>query len=520
MATSTDPELCLKNGLQSNDTSDAMKNEHTPLLSKPTADTIQSEESILKTKNSSSFLEEDHSITPSIWVDSKDTVLLGIPIFLSMLSWVGMKTTDTALLGHVSADALGAAALSDIWTMCSGVLIQGRVLSVLCGSAVGAGNPKLAGIYLQVSYYVLSYIVLFVILLWCITRYVWVWFGTAPEIAAMAGYYAQILALSLPGQMLFSQLSQFFSSQMIMYPEVNAASIATIANLLFGLFFVLGIPLNQYGFNGYGFVACPIVTSFMVYLQLFIVVYFYMYKQRLHEPCWDGWSYQEITRERIKTFINLYMPAALGLSSDFWRVAAVGTVAAKLGTNQVAVFNASYRIMWIALVLVSALSSAAGIKMSARLGNLNHIGAKQAGEVGIMMSTIVLGIVAALILWNVRWFSAIFTSDPDFIALFEEAKFPFVITLVLMNLAVAIERIPYSMGRTTEVFWFGLVASWAGQVPAVILLTKYWRNDLNGLFYGMAIGYGVLVALYSYIVIESDWKKYAEIAHERSEMKK
>lgn len=50
----------------------------------------------------------------SLWHDAKDTLLLGIPIFLSMLSWVGMKTTDSALLGHVSADALSAAALSDL----------------------------------------------------------------------------------------------------------------------------------------------------------------------------------------------------------------------------------------------------------------------------------------------------------------------------------------------------------------------------------------------------------------------
>lgn len=512
MASSTDPELC-SHGSHIHDT--IVETENTPLISESTANTLKS-----KSSQSSSFLEEDHSVTPPVWVDARDTFILGIPIFLSMLSWVGMKTTDTALLGHVSADAIGAAALSDIWTMCSGVLIQGRVLSVLCGSAVGAGNPKLAGIYLQVSYYVLSYLVAIVVILWFITEYVWLWFGTEPRIAAMAGYYAKVLALSLPGQMLFSQLSQFFSSQRIMYPEVNAATIATIANLVFGLVLVLGIPFNRYGFEGYGFIACPIVTSCMVYLQIFIVGYFYMYKKRLHEPCWGGWSYQEITWERIKTFLDLYMPAALGMSSDFWRVAAVGTVAAKLGTNEVAVFNASYRIMWIALVLVSALSSAAGIKMSARLGNLNHMGAKQAGEVGIFMSSIVLGAIASLMLWKVRWFGAIFTTDPIFVSVFEQAKFPFAITLVLMNLSVAIERIPYSMGRTTEVFWFGLIASWAGQVPAVFLLTKYWRNDLNGLYYGMAIGYGVLVILYSYIVISSDWKKYAEIAHERSEMKK
>jgi len=51
----------------------------------------------------------------SILHDARDTIALGVPIFLAMLSWIGMKTTDSALLGHVSADALAAAALSDIW---------------------------------------------------------------------------------------------------------------------------------------------------------------------------------------------------------------------------------------------------------------------------------------------------------------------------------------------------------------------------------------------------------------------
>lgn len=59
-------------------------------------------------------IDDDDEKDASIWADAKDTFVLGVPIFLSMLSWVGMKTTDSALLGHVSADALAAAALSDL----------------------------------------------------------------------------------------------------------------------------------------------------------------------------------------------------------------------------------------------------------------------------------------------------------------------------------------------------------------------------------------------------------------------
>ncbi|GKY92659.1 hypothetical protein MPSEU_000235900 [Mayamaea pseudoterrestris] len=418
----------------------------------------------------------------SILKDAQDTFVLGIPIFLAMLSWVGMKTTDTALLGHVSAEALAAAALSDLWTMCSAVLLQGRILGLLCGAAIGAGNPKLAGIYLQVSYYVLAHVVIFVFIAWYMTE----------------------------------QLQQFFSSQRIMHPEVNASSIALLLNLVLGLIFVLGIPIS--GFEGYGFPACPIVTTLVTYVQLFVLYFVYIHFQRLHEACWDGWKYQEITWQRIRIFMELYVPAALGTASDFWRVGVVGIIAAKLGEDVVAVFNTSYRIMWIVLIMVSALSSAASIKMTQRLGSMDHTAAQQAGEVGVFMSAAILSVIGCLVYWKIRWFGRIFSSDEDFLELFESARLPFTLTLVLMNLSVAIERIPYSMGRTKEVFWMGFVASWGFQVPAVFLCTSYWRDDLAGLYWGMTIGYFALAVLYGAIVFTSDWKKYAELSRQRSEM--
>ena len=209
--------------------------------------------------------------------------------------------------------------------------------------------------------------------------------------------------------------------------------------------------------------------------------------------------------------------------------------------------------MWIVLVMVMALSGASGINMSIRLGRLDHKGAKQAGYVGICMSSLVCCVISIAVWSKVRYFGMIFSNDTVFLDLFESAKTPFTVTLLLMNVAMAIEKVPYSMGRTTEVFWYGLIASWGGklareyrvffqsifrnfnflmilflsfflrrifraaQVPAVILCTAYWRDDLYGLFTGMAIGYAVLVLLYSYIAFTSDWKKYAELARMRSE---
>jgi MATE family multidrug resistance protein len=244
-----------------------------------------------------------------------------------------MKTTDTALLGHVSGKALSAAALSDLWTMCTQVLINGRILGVLVGGAVGAGNPKLAGIYLQVSLAVLCPLAVFVFVAWSFTDRVWILFGSDPEVSHMAGYYATVLAFAIPGILGFGQLSQFFSAQRIMRPEVNCSSLGLVMNLVLGLILVLGVGIPH--FSGFGFKACPLVTMLVTYVQLAALLVVYVGIQKLHAPCWGGWDLKEITWPRIKTFSELYFPSALSSASDFWRVGVIGAMAAKLGEGEV-----------------------------------------------------------------------------------------------------------------------------------------------------------------------------------------
>ena len=449
--------------------------------------------------------------------DVKDTIKLAAPIFIVMVSWIGMKTTDTSLLGHVGAEALSASALSDLYTMCTGVLVNGRVLRILVGQAVGAGNPKLGGSYLQVSYFILGLLSIPVILSWLATKHVWRFLGQEDEITSDAGYYASVLAVSVPAQIAYGQLSQFFSSQRIMRPEVIASSTSLSLNLIFGLIFVLGIPIP--GFAGFGFVACPWVTTIVAYFQGFLLWFIACYLLRLHEKCWDGWSRSSVTTERIWTFSTLYFPAALGAASDYWRMGVVGTIAAGLGELEVGVFNTSYRVMWIVLTLVNAIANAGGIKLSLRLGGGNASGAKQAGRVIFTVALTTLIVISVLVVLNARLLGMIFTQDAAFLDMFEASAVPFTATLFFMNLSVAIEQVPMSMGRTSEVFWYGFVASWFGQVPGVFFLTKYWRDDLVGLYTGMAIGYVMLTILYSVLAYRSNWRKYADIAVQRSERK-
>ena len=294
--------------------------------------------------------------------------------------------------------------------------------------------------------------------------------GQDPALAHNAGYYARVLAISIPAQIVYSQLLQFFSSQRIMQPQVTASSFGFFSNLALGLIFVLGVYIPN--FSGYRFAACPIVTTAVIYIQIVAMWYFYCFRQGLHKAAWDGWSPREITFSRLKIYLGLYVPAALATASDFWRMGIIGKIAADMGPEEVGVFYTSYRIIWITLIFSSAVGGAMSIKVGNFLGKGQPQEAKNVACTGIAIIVSALAVQALIFGFKLRAVvGVIFTNDEDFLDAFDEAKWPFLATLVFMNLAVVVESILMSMGRTSVVFWMGFFGSWLGEsaVPRAFL---------------------------------------------------
>lgn len=451
----------------------------------------------------------------AVMKEAKEILRLTVPMFISAVSWVAMKVTDTAVLGHVGTRYLDATALSDLWTSSTGVFIQSRVVGTFCGQAFGAGNKMLVGKWLQVSYTVLFAVMVPVAICWCLTAPVLRAMGKTEAQVSDASYYALVLMICLPVRIGFSQLSTFFSSQKIVRPGAVCATVSMLLNLIGALVLVLGVGVP--GWNGFGFAICPWITTSVEYFQLFFLWFVFCYWQKLHKDCWPGWSKEHITWDRVKQYVKMYLPGALAIGSDFWRVAVIGVVASSLGPVDLAVFNASYRICWMCLTFVGALSGAVGTQLNIALGKGSVEDAKRTSAVGISMAIGFLVVLGSIIVFIPRALGLIFSNDPVVLDSFQESRWPFAAFAVLMNLSVCIERIPMAAGRVSSVFYAGLAGSWLGQVPGVLICTTYWRNDLVGLYTGVAAGYGLLVVLYAGIVVTLDWHAVVQEAARRSE---
>lgn len=453
-------------------------------------------------------------------VELKELGALTAGFFVSSVSWVIMKTTDTALLGHVGTRYLDASALSDLYTQSTGVFIQGRVLGIFVSQAYGAGNYALAGAWLQTSYVVLAVVALPVVAAWSCTGLALHLFGVDDaKLRNDAAFYAWVLMACIPARVGFSQLTQFFSAQKLMRPSYATAPVAMVLNLVLGLALVLGVPFL--GFKGFGFPACPAVTSGVEFFQLALVVYLFCYRERLQDACRPdgGWLHLDnVTRDRCVAYAKLYVPAALSIASDFWRVAAIGAVAATLSKDDLGVFNASYRIMWICLTFIGSLGGAVSTKLGIRLGADDAAGAKKGVYVGLGLALAILVALALVVVAIPRELGSIFTSDPKLLDVFEKIRVPLATTVFTMNAAVVFERVPMAMGRTRAVLILGFAGSWVGQVPAVLLCVNFWKRDLVAVYTGVSIGYALLTLLLGSLVLSTDYDKYAKEARDRSEM--
>ena len=111
------------------------------------------------------------------------------------------------------------------------------------------------------------------------------------------------------------QYFKLFAAHGFVFPEVYATAFGSVVNLVFGLFFVLGVPTK---WSGFGFAACPWVTVTTEALELITFYTVFCVIKQLHRKCgFTSWLPQEITKARVAEFMRLFLPVALSTASDF-----------------------------------------------------------------------------------------------------------------------------------------------------------------------------------------------------------
>lgn len=506
---------------------------------------------------------------------------LTVPIAIMGSGWILMKISDASIVGHLGADALETAAISDLYVNCFLYLLQGRVLAALVAQAIGAGNPRMAGAWFMVSLTVLLPIMIFVLVCTTLSGVVFPFLGIPQHLLSGIYIFTLISSAGIPPLTYFMQLSVFLAARKLTTVVSVVTALTFVLNLAIAIPAVHGTPFKQLlpllglpPFEGFGLYACPAATT-AVTIFCALALQTLASRLRYFDDVWpedsgnhvqlvdddteidpmDGveldaplsnhvstrpppatltpratvtrkngtWDalrvgFRSVTLERAGVFAKLYLPAALSSVNDYWRVAAVGAVAGSVDTETIAVFHVSYRVVWLALIAVSSLGSAISIRVGGYLGAGDHAAARRAATVGVTMTVLIASTAALCVILCGDITARLFVDDDSIVSRFSDSRVGIAAMVFGVTASVGFEKLLIALGKTRQVLVCGLIGSWVLHLPCVLLLVYLYRRDTSSVFIGAAVGNGALVALLATAASLTDWEAAAASARRKNEV--
>ena len=247
---------------------------------------------------------------------------LGWPMGVSYFCRMAMASTDSVMVGHYAGgdhapgEYLAASALSDMITTLMVVppLAFNQVLNALCGQAVGAGAPKMAGVWLQQSVFWLGVTMCPLLIGFFFVRDILRALGFSETICALAGTYARWNVFWPIPNGWYQCMRFYFQSVGEPRPAMWNSVAFLFVNALLNWIFVFGGPFRHSSlFNnwrGLGFVGAAVSLSLSRTLQP-LVYWLYMFRwRRAHARFWPdgGWRAAEHTSARTREYLSQAVP--------------------------------------------------------------------------------------------------------------------------------------------------------------------------------------------------------------------
>jgi len=459
---------------------------------------------------------------------------LGIPLAVSFFCRMGMASTDSSFVGHISnaehsaETYLAAAVLSDmiISLFVSPPLAFNQVLNALVGQSMGSGNPKMAGIWLQQSCFWLT-----VSMLPCLTGF---WYVETilkaldfPEtVAEVAGTYAKYnLIWPIPNG-LYQCMRFYFQAQGKPQPAMYNNILFLFVNAFLNWIFVFGGPFSKW-WGGFGFIGAAISLSISRTLQpVTYFCYMFWYKQH-HKATWpeplEGQSFlAHHTLARTCEFMKQSIPNIGTLLFQVVASQATTVLVGRLGELSIAASSAlsTVTIPWSGS-LSATCSTISGVRVGYHLGRGNGAAARK--STWMVLTFITMMTLAMSLLFVIpslqRPILGISTNDPEVLKM-AATLVPAMLVGTYLSLMVGniTGGVFGGMGRPliSTILSFGLELPMSIGGVAVYILVMH--GDLLGVYWWNVIAGAIELVIVAILLGLSDWQKCAVEAQRRNEV--
>jgi len=416
-------------------------------------------------------------------------VRLALPIVTVQLGQMLMGVVDTVMVGHVSADAIAAVALGNLYFFGAAIFGMGALMALdpVVAQAVGARDTEAIargvqrGLLLALGLSVLATALLLP------ARPVLALLRQPPGVADVAATYARIEIAGILPFYLFAALRQSLQSLKRIAPIVGAMVVGNLVNVGLNYLWIYG----HWGFPAAGAVGSAWATSVSRWVML---AWLLVAAWRELRPQLRPFRHDVLAWAPLRRMVALGAPIGVQHELEYGVFAVVGIMMGWLGTQQLAGHQVALNLASLAFMVPLGVSSAAAVLVGHAVGAGDVAAARRAAVAGLVCGAGFMSASALVMLLVPTLLARIYTADAGVVAL-AASLIPIAgVFQVFDGIQVVSIGILRGSGDTRAPMIINVLGFWLVGLPVSAALGFGAGGGPRGLWWGLTVGL-ILVAL-------------------------
>lgn len=415
---------------------------------------------------------------------------LATPIVVIQVGVMFMGVVDTLIVGHLSARALAAVAIGNLYFFGFAILAQGvlHVLDPLVAQAVGAQDHASVARALQRGMVLAC--VLAVPISLCLVP--------VEPLLRLAGQPADVVPLArayvwwmIPGTIPFfwfvvlrQTLQAMHHTRSILYCIIIANVINAVLNyvLIFG----------HAGFPQLGVVGSALATTISRWCMALMLIGFSWSRLRAYLRPFQR---EAVALGPVLRMLAIGLPIGLQMLLEFGAFAAIALLMGRLGTAQVAGHQIAINLASLTFMVPLGIGSAAAVLVGNAVGRSDPHGARRSARTALICSTVFMSMTALVFLLVPGMLARLYTGDTVVLAVALSLIPVAGVFQVFDGLQAVGAGVLRGLGDTRAPMIINILGFWLFGMPVSIYLGFSAGLGPRGLWWGFVVGLGAVALL-------------------------
>ncbi len=420
----------------------------------------------------------------------RSLLTLALPVIVVQVGLMMMGVVDTIMVGHLSAQALAAVALGNVYYFGTSIFGIGTLMALdpVIAHAVGAGDHEGVARGVQRGIILGAVLCIPTTLLLLPAPWVLTALRQPPEVAPLAGAYAQVCIPGTLGLFAFTVLRQSLQALGRMRPIVIAIVAANLANVLLNWILIygnLGAPKLGVIGSAWATTICRLLMFTMLLWLAWPVLKGYIRPLRA----------AALEAAPLGRMILIGAPIGIQHQLEYGVFAIVGLLMGALGTIQVAGHQVALNLASITFMVPLGLSAAAAVVVGHAVGRGDRSAAAEASRAALFVAVGFMGTTALVFLLLPGPLARFYTTVPEVVAV-ATLLIPLAgVFQVFDGIQVTSIGLLRGLGDTRTPMITGILGFWILGLPVSLLLGYTMGYGPVGLWWGLVLGL-VVVAVF------------------------